>query len=133
MVVVDTNVLVSAFLTPDGPCGTVFRWCAAHHEEWLATPTIIAEYERVLLRPCFGFKAATVQSLVALLNEIALDDVEPVGQSVPGASREDMQFYAVAVRYGARHLVTGNVKHYPTSCAQVKVVLPREYVTALET
>ena len=129
MVVVDTNVLVSAFLTPNGACGAVFRWCARHQDEWLVTPVIINEYERVLLRPCFGFTSHTVKSLIALLREIAVDDVDLLEQPLRGASREDMAFYAVAVRYGARYLVTGNAKHYPTGNVPVKIVSPRDCAT----
>ena len=131
MVVVDTNVLVSAFLTPNGACASVFRWCALHHDEWLVTPALIAEYERVLLRPCFGFAQPTVKALIALLNECAVDDVEPVIVPMTGASREDLQFLSAANCYGARFLVTGNAKHFPTCHGPVRIVSPRAFVSAM--
>ena len=59
-----------------------------------------------------------------------MDDVDLLDQPLRGASREDMAFYAAAVRYGARYLVTGNAKHYPTGNVHVKIVSPRQFVTA---
>ncbi|NLF37916.1 PIN domain-containing protein [bacterium] len=108
MVVVDTNVLVSAFISPGGTCAMVLDWLIVHHERWIVTPLMLEEYRDVLLRPAFALPRPSVERLIATLERITVDDVDFVEPCMPGADEEDRRFWSVALTYGAAFLITGN-------------------------
>lgn len=48
---IDTNVVVSASLTPNGPPAQVIRAWRQDVFEWVCSPILLEEYRRVLRRP----------------------------------------------------------------------------------
>jgi putative PIN family toxin of toxin-antitoxin system len=127
MIVIDTNVLVSALLTPDGTCARVINWALANPPHWLVTFAMLDEYGSVLHHPRFGFDECAINNLVGVLAGSAFEDVPPVPVSVRNADRYDKIFYSTAVRYGAQALVTGNRKHFPMK-PEVPVLTPRQFI-----
>ena len=127
-IVLDTNVLVSALLSPFGPPGEILRLITTGTVQVCHDARILSEYREVLLRPVFPFSPAQVESL---LEQIEVDGV-PVASvplSEPLPDPDDEAFLAVALAGGAQSLVTGNLKHYPERCRQgVRVVSPRDFV-----
>ena len=126
MIVIDTNVLVSGLLTPEGVCARVVDWALTQPDRLLVTFAILEEYRHVLHRPQFKFEPATVDELIGMLACSALDDVAPLTLKDKAADRYDVMFYSVAVCYGANALVTGNRRHYPRK-PEVPVLSPREF------
>jgi putative PIN family toxin of toxin-antitoxin system len=126
MIVIDTNVLVSGLLTPEGVCARVVDWALTEPERWLVTFALLEEYRHVLHRPQFKFARTTVDELVWMLACSALDDVTPLAVKIKAADHYDVMFYSVAVRYGADALVTGNRRHYPRE-PEVPVLSPRQF------
>ena len=127
-IVLDTNVLVSALLTPFGPPAEVLRLVTTGIVQVCHDARILGEYRQVLLRPAFPFRPLQVESL--------LDQLESDGESItaPALSDrlpdpDDEAFLEVALAGAARHLVTGNLRHYPERSRQgVAVVSPREFL-----
>ena len=113
-VVVDTNVIVSAFLSPLGSASTFMNKVFGNAYEVIVTESIMQEYDNVLHRKKFRFKEEVVQYILKWFRENALfvevdEDDYPTDEMI---DPKDAVFYVAARSTGAR-LVTGNIKHYP--------------------
>ena len=104
-VVLDTNVLVSAFATR-GLSADVFRLVLAEHE--LIVGQIVLEELRRVLERKIGLPGSAVEEAVALLED---HRVVPTVDEDPGveiADRSDARVLATALEAGAEVLVTGD-------------------------
>jgi len=127
-IVLDTNVLVSGFLSPHGPPGAILRSVLAGSITVCFDERILAEYRDVLSRGSFAFDADRVDEVLALI-EVQGEAVlaETLGVELPDA--EDAMFIEVATAAGAGVLVTGNRKHFPDKALRdVRVSLPGAFV-----
>jgi putative PIN family toxin of toxin-antitoxin system len=110
-IVLDTNVLVSGLLNPEGNPGRILDLFLAGEVTLLADDRILAEYRAVLRRPKFGLDAADVSDFLDLLEaESERVTATPIGSKLPDES--DRAFVEVALAGGAESLVTGNVRHF---------------------
>lgn len=123
IIVLDTNVLVSAPLKPESYPAHVLNAILNENLTLLYDHRILEEYRRVLLRPRFGFTMEMIEPL--------LDYLESGGQFVVAnysgrqfEDDEDKKFYEVAVTGRADFLVTGNVRHFPNESL---IITPREF------
>ncbi len=125
IIVLDTNVLVSALLKPNSYPAHVLNAILNEKVTLLFDNRILEEYRRVLLRPRFGFSVEIVEPL--------LDYLESEGKFVVANysgrafdDDEDKKFYEVAVTGKTDFLVTGNISHYPI---EPLISTPRDFVT----
>jgi uncharacterized protein len=131
-VVLDTNILVSALLTPHGAPGRVIDLLLNGDLTPCFDDRIMAEYREVLARPKFGFDSTYVEAF--------LDNLEGEGQRVIAApihvklpDPDDRIFLEVAAASGAEYFITGNIRHFPVkSRLGVKVIEPDEFVKQWE-
>lgn len=129
-IVLDTNVIVSGFLNPYGPPGSIAGFAASGDLTLCYDARILAEYREVLLRPRFELDAQAVDDFLA--------QVEAEGEPVTAAplpqhlaDRSDEAFLEVALSARARCLVTGNRQHFPTRlCLGMEVLSPADFVEA---
>ena len=124
-IVLDTNVLVSGLLSPQGAPAAVLRSVVAGSAFICFDERILSEYRTVLARSKFGLDAEQVTVLLAFL-EAAGQSVlaPPLALSLPDPS--DEAFVEVAIAAGTDFLVTGNLKHFPAERLQgVKAVAPK--------
>ena len=127
-IVLDTNVLVSALLSPFGPPGEILGLITSGMIRVCHDARVLSEYRQVLLRPAFPFGRVQVESL---MDQIEADGEPvtalPLSQRLPDP--DDEVFLAVALAGNAGYLVTGNLKHYPERSRQgVQVVSPRDFL-----
>jgi len=131
-VVIDSNVVVSAMLSPHAPPAQVIRLALQGDLGVLHDGRILAEYREVLLRPKFSFDAEDVRAM--------LEGIEWVGETVFASplsvklpDPDDLPFLEVAAAARAGALVTGNVRRYrPVSGRHaVRVLTPRELLDLL--
>ena len=128
--VLDTNVVVSGLLTPDGVCAALFGHLRAGRFEIAWTPAITREYNEVLRRSKFGLGAPLVANFLSQLSMGAIVSPKPVPQ-LP--DRDDEPFLAAALATPDCVLVTGNIKDYPPPlCAGAKVITVREALKLLD-
>ncbi|MGH9773749.1 MAG: putative toxin-antitoxin system toxin component, PIN family [Candidatus Acidiferrales bacterium] len=126
--VVDTNVVVSAALKPEGLQRTVLLLALTRPARLYHSPPILAEYRGVLARPELRIRRGLQQQLLQL--------VEKRGRSVIPARRieatsdpGDNKFLECADACQADYLVTGNTRHFPRFWKKTKVITSREFLT----
>jgi len=127
-IVLDTNVLVSGLLNPEGNPGRILDLFLAGEVTLLADDRILAEYRAVLRRPKFGLDAADVSDFLDLLEaESERVTATPIGSKLPDES--DRAFVEVALAGGAESLVTGNVRHFRLPhVGRLSIDSPAEFV-----
>jgi uncharacterized protein len=111
LVVVDTNILVSALWSRDGTPAKVVSLILNDVLVPCYDYRIMSEYRKVLERPKFGFSKSEINSL--------LDWFESVGRSIVAEpcdssfiDEADKKFYEVA-KFCHAKLIIGNLKHFP--------------------
>ena len=128
----DTNVVVSALLSPRGAPARVLDRVLAGDHVLLLDDRIRAEYAEVLARPKFGFAAHDVTTLLAYLAAWGEPVVaRPLRIKLPDP--DDLPFVEVAVTGRADALVTGNPRHYdvPGIAGEVRIVSPADLLGTL--
>lgn len=126
-IVLDTNVLVAALLSPFQPPGRILDLILTGELKIVFDDRVMAEYRTVLLRPKFGFDRRNVEEL---LDECAgmghFLTAAPLGQELQDPS--DAMFVELAVAAHAP-LVTGNSRHYPSErCHGILVFSPAAFL-----
>jgi putative PIN family toxin of toxin-antitoxin system len=131
LVVLDTNVLVSAAMNSAGdPHRLVMDWVLGNRVHAVTCPEIVAEYRDVFARPKFaryGFPPQWMEYLID--RSLQLPDPPPWPHSLPDPG--DAPFLALGQTSGA-WLVTGNLKHFPARARHRATVLsPVDYLARL--
>lgn len=127
-IVLDTNVLVAAFLRPHGPPARILRLVLQGHIEASVNEAILSEYREVLLRSKFQLPRKQV--------EIVLYQLRTKGYQAPAhpgllrlPDQDDVPFLDAALASMADALVTGNSRHYsPEDCHGMRVLTPAEFM-----
>lgn len=115
--VLDTNVIVSALLSPNGAPGELLKRILQAPTEFvlLYDQRIVSEYSEVVSRPKFKIDLELFQKILLALHtfgewiEVSEGAVLFEGEL---ADRDDLPFAEVAVMGKADVLVTGNHKHF---------------------
>ena len=125
--VVDTNILVSALLTPSGPPGAVAQAIRHGLLQPMVCAEIIEEYVDVLHRPRLALPPHDVDELIALLGAQAQwVRITPYLTELKLPDPGDWPFIATALA-GECPVITGNAKHFPKRVG-VMVMTAREWV-----
>lgn len=131
LIVLDTNIVVSAGIRPEGPPGTlVSDWILNGRVQIVTCPRILLEYRLVVWREKFRRHEFPPFWLEAMIrNSLQLPDPAKWPAGLPDA--KDAPFLALAKAAGA-WLVTGNLKHFPKAARQgVTVLSPADYLSHL--
>lgn len=121
--VIDTNVLVSALIAPEGNEALIVL---AVKQGWVKpyfSAEVLEEYAGVLARGKFRFPAVEIEGLMALVRSrgeqvFPAAPVHGVGSPDPG----DEKFLACAQAAGVEFIVTGNKRDFPAPGAGIEVV-----------
>ena len=125
--VVDTNILVSALLTPGGPPGAVAQAIRHGRLQPMVCAEIIEEYVDVLHRPRLALPPHDVDELIALLGAQAQwVRITPYLTELKLPDPGDWPFIATALA-GECPVITGNATHFPARVG-VEVMTAREWV-----
>jgi putative PIN family toxin of toxin-antitoxin system len=127
-VVLDTNVLVSGLLRPDGPPGRIVDLLLDGGFELLVDDRIVAEYEAVLPRPKFALDRRDIRKLLEVVEQEGIFvSARPIDVTLPDPF--DRPFLEVALSGGADSLVTGNGRHFPAKArGDLRVEAPSDFV-----
>lgn len=111
-VVLDTNVVVSAMLSPNGASAAILRAVLDGRLCLLVDNRIVFEYSDVLCRPTFRFDTSDVRAFLDFVEHEA-EYVNALPTDAPFDDPDDRPFYEVALSGDADCLVTGNTRHFP--------------------
>ena len=129
-VVLDTNVVVSALLKPQGLEDQVLRLALAGRLLLCLSPEVLAEYARVLPYPKFKLRPEEVATTLRQL-EKAGSLFHPARTLRTSAHEPDNRFYECADAAQAEFLVTGNFKHFSKDYKVTKIVNARKLLDLL--
>src|SRR6266436_3472394 len=125
--VLDTNIVISAALKPDGLQRTVLLLAITKPARLYVSPTILSEYQTVLARPELRIrKGLRLQLLQLIKNRAHL--VSPSRPLQLTTDPGDNIFLECADAARADYLVTGNQRHFPKFWKKTKIITPREFI-----
>ncbi|HEX4604975.1 MAG TPA: putative toxin-antitoxin system toxin component, PIN family [Candidatus Angelobacter sp.] len=125
--VIDTNVLVSAVLKPDGLQRTVFLLATTKPARWYVSEAIMEEYAAVLARPELKIRKSLRLQFIQLIKNHAYS-VAPSSLPQITADPDDNMFVECADAARADYLVTGNLRHFPRFWKKTKIIDSREFL-----
>ncbi|GHT99213.1 PIN domain-containing protein [Spirochaetia bacterium] len=122
-VVLDTNVIVSAFLNPKGIPGEILSLVLSEKIILCYDNKILSEYTDVLTRSKFNFNKELVNDFLEFV-KIYGEYIVAESQDIQFIDEDDKIFYDVFRSSDANYIITGNKKHYPK---EENILLPREF------
>jgi putative PIN family toxin of toxin-antitoxin system len=126
--VLDTNIVVSAALKPEGLQRTVILLALTKPVRLYVSAPIVEEYRAVLSRPEFRIRKGRRQQLLQLIEKNARL-VAAARQLQVTSDPSDNIFVECADAAGADYLVTGNVRHFPRYWKRTKIITSREFLS----
>jgi putative PIN family toxin of toxin-antitoxin system len=128
--VVDTNVVVSAALKPEGLQRTVVLLALTKPARWYVSNAILSEYAVVLARPELKVRRNLRQQLLQLIKNHTRV-VVPTRLSQVTIDPADNIFVECAEAARADYLVTGNQRHFPKFWKNTKIISSREFLNII--
>ena len=123
-IVLDTNVLVSAALTPNGNAARIVNLISVNAEiQVYYSMNILAEYKDVLSRPRLNIVTEKQTRAVNAITKMGIM-IDPVTSNVPLPDESDRIFYDTA-KESESILITGNAKHYPK---EDSIITPSQFL-----
>jgi putative PIN family toxin of toxin-antitoxin system len=126
--VIDTNIVVSAALKPDGLQRTVLLLAITKPARLYVSDDVMAEYREVLARPELKIRKGPRQQLLQLIKAHAYS-VKPARPLLVTTDPDDNRFLECADAARADYLVTGNTRHFPKFWKKTKVITSREFIS----
>jgi putative PIN family toxin of toxin-antitoxin system len=125
--VIDTNVVVSAALKPDGLQRTVLLLAITKPARLYVSEAILAEHRDVLSRPELRIRKGLRQQIVQLIRSRS-HVVTPSRRLHIAKDPDDNKFLECADIARADYLITGNQRHFPAYWKKTRVITSREFV-----
>ncbi len=126
--VIDTNVLISAALKPEGLQRTTLLLAITKPARLYVTLPILDDYADVLSRPELRIRKGIRLRLLRLIKNSG-HVVVPSRRLDVCSDSDDNIFLECADKAGADYLVTGNSKHFPKFWKKTKIIPAREFVS----
>ena len=129
VVVLDTNVLVSSLLNPNGSPGKILDLIIGGQIQVAYDDRILGEYEDVLAGPELHIRPSQA---FAVIGHIELSGKFVTAKSLPTEGYpdpDDIMFAEVLIASNANALVTGNLRHYhPLVQRKMPVLSPVQFL-----
>lgn len=125
--VLDTNILVSALMRPEGPPGQVMAAVRRGDLRPVFSAAILTEYGTVLRRTKLRLDRAKVETALDALQTIGSllhGELPPAAAGLPDP--DDWPFIACALAAGCP-VITGNARDFPPALG-VRIMTAREWV-----
>jgi putative PIN family toxin of toxin-antitoxin system len=131
--VLDTNVLVSALISPSGPSAALLLEVRAGAFEVVVSPLLLAELSDVLARPKIRryVSESEAAAYIELVRQIATLQDDPPPAGVPLSADPDDEYLIDLARVaGADVLVSGDA-HLLDLRGQLPIMPPAEFLASL--
>ena len=126
-VVIDTNVFVSAFISPKGVSSEFVNALTDGKYSLVYNHQMLCEYLEVLSRKKFGLSRAEIDEFQDIIG--FQEEVEGITFDCELPDEDDRVFIEAALATREKIIVTGNAKHYPKNLMKklgITVVSPAE-------
>ncbi len=128
--VIDTNVVVSAALKPQGLQRTLLLLALTKRVRWYVAAPILSEYAVVLARPELCIRRSLHRQLLQLIrNQTHVVTLSRLPQIT--TDPDDNIFLECADAARADYLITGNQRHFPRFWKNTKVINSREFLNII--
>ena len=124
--VIDTNIIVSAALKPEGLQRTTFLLAITKPARLYVSQPILDEYEDVLSRPELKIRKGLRRQFLQLIRN-RTNLVVPSRRLEVASDPDDNRFLECADAARADYLV-GNLRHFPRFWKKSKIITPREFI-----
>lgn len=131
-VVLDTSVLVSAVISPNGPNAELLDLIADRQLRPYLTEVLLEEYSRVFDYEHLKHLDRRRIALLRGLLERAAVVVKAGGRLKISAHEDDNRVYECAVAAKAHYIVTENAKHFKEPYKTTKIVTARALIAILK-
>lgn len=128
--VLDTNIVVSAALKPEGLQRTVLLLALTKPARLYISTPVFQEYRAVLARPELRIRKGLQQRFLRLIEKDA-HFVEPTRRIEVTTDPHDNIFVECANAARADFLVTGNIRHFPRYWKRTKIITSRELLSVV--
>ena len=125
--VIDTNVIVSAALKPEGLQRTTFLLAITKPARLYVSQPVLDEYADVLSRPELKIRKGLRRQLLQLIRNRS-NLVVCSWRLEVASDPDDNRFLECADAARADYLVTGNLRHFPRFWKKTKIITPREFI-----
>ncbi len=125
--VIDTNVVISAALKPEGLQRTTLLLAITKPARLYVSRPILEEYADVLSRPELKIRKGLRRQLLQLIRNRG-NLVVPSRRLEVSSDPDDNRFLECADAARADYLVTGNLRHFPRFWKKTKIITPREFI-----
>ena len=122
-VVLDTNVIVSALLSPSGNPAKIYKMFLTGFLTLIYSADILDEYQDVLNRPHLKIPKDDVDIIFTAIKKYG-GKVEPSPGTDIMVDESDRIFYDTA-KIAKAYLITGNTRHYPQESF---ILNPKEFL-----
>jgi uncharacterized protein len=123
-IVLDTNVIVSALLTPSGLSAKILNLVLSKTITIAYDNSIMAEYIDVLYRKELKINKEAIKLIIDFITKDGeFINAEHLNRKF--IDETDKKFYEVYKSAKAQYLITGNLKHYPN---EKDIVTPRRFL-----
>jgi putative PIN family toxin of toxin-antitoxin system len=126
--VIDTNVLVSAAMKPDGLQRTTLVLAVTKPARLYVSRPILEEHRNVLARPALRIRKGLRQRVLQLIASRSYL-VTPTRRLEVTRDDADNMFLECADASGADYLVTGNQRHFPRFWKKTTIISSREFIS----
>ena len=127
-IVLDTNIIVSAFLNPQGLPGEIVSLVLTKKTIVCYDNKILSEYTEVLTRSKFNFNIELVNDFLEFIKNNG-EYIVSESQKILFTDEDDKIFYDVYKSSDSEYIVTGNVRHYPQ---ERNIITPREFIEIMK-
>jgi uncharacterized protein len=125
--VIDTNVVISAALKPEGLQRTTFILAITKPARLYVSQPMLAEYADVLSRPELKIRKGLRRQLLQFIRNRS-NLVVPSRRLEVSSDPDDNRFLECADVARADYLVTRNLRHFPRFWKKTTIITPRESI-----
>ena len=132
-VILDTNVIVSAFLKPESNPAPILSLFIEGYLTVCLCEEIWTEYREVLKRPKFQhLDQVNIEAFFGIIKAKALWAVPQVSVTILTSDPADNKFLACAWETQADYLITGNIKHFPFKKFHgTRIITPGDFINLI--
>jgi putative PIN family toxin of toxin-antitoxin system len=132
-VVLDTNVIVSAFLKPESNPALILSFFSEGYLTVCLSEEILLEYSEVLKREKLRkLDQVSINKFLSMMGKKALTVKPRVSVNTVALDPADNKLLECALESEADYLITGNTRHFPFKKIQeTQIISPRDFIDLL--